>query len=626
MLPGWPVRPVSARPYLRSSWAVSRRGAFQRESRRVVCCSGLTSPGRRATGDNDVIAGTNTLTNRPRKRGAASTSLALCALLRPAAPPAKAATGARRVAAVFDPGLRFPECAESAGAALAARLEDLVALPLAGQEGHGAGRRRSRCASSTAATLDALDPAANHVVRLGHSSHLLKLRGKFWLIDPVFGERVSPCQLRRAEALPPAAAGAERAAADRRPDPVARPLRPPRRADHRVPDASACNATSCRWAWARGCWRWACRPSASQEFDWWQGGSHAGVQLTATPAQHFSGRTLYDRNRTLWAAWVIQSGEQRIFYSGDSGYFPGFKQIGERFGGFDLALMENGAYDTYWPAVHMTPEETVQAFHDLRGRTAVLVHNSTFDLAFHTWHDPLDARRRPGGSKGMRAGHARDRRSADGRPAAHQRAVVEGLELRFQGSAPDCRLKSRPSRDSRSRRAAAPCPASSSSPPPCPTPTASSTSATSWSTSRPTSGCGFQRMQGHEVHFVCADDAHGAPIMIAAEKAGKTPQALRGRASPPAASSTSTAFTSASTTGTRTDAPENHELAQDIYRDLRKANGLIASAHHRAVLRPGEEHVPARPLHQGRVPELRRQGPVRRQLRGLRRGLRARPT
>ena len=117
-------------------------------------------------------------------------------------------------------------------------------------------------------------------------------------------------------------------------------------------------------------------------------GLAAGSEIT--PSQHFSGRTLNDRNDTLWSSWVIQSGEQRIFYSGDSGYFSGFKQIGERFGGFDLALMENGAYNDYWPSVHMTPEQSVQAFTDLRGKVLYAVHNSTFDLAFHTWHDPLD--------------------------------------------------------------------------------------------------------------------------------------------------------------------------------------------------------------------------------------------
>jgi L-ascorbate metabolism protein UlaG (beta-lactamase superfamily) len=127
-----------------------------------------------------------------------------------------------------------------------------------------------------------------------------------------------------------------------------------------------------------------------QELDWWQSDSQGEVRLTATPAQHFSGRGLTDRNQTLWASWVIESGDQRIYYSGDSGYFDGFRQIGERLGGFDLALMENGAYDAYWPAVHMTPEESVKAFQDLRARVLFSVHNSTFDLAFHTWRDPLD--------------------------------------------------------------------------------------------------------------------------------------------------------------------------------------------------------------------------------------------
>jgi L-ascorbate metabolism protein UlaG (beta-lactamase superfamily) len=131
-------------------------------------------------------------------------------------------------------------------------------------------------------------------------------------------------------------------------------------------------------------------PERIEEFDWWQSGSHAGVGLTATPSQHVSGRSLSDRNSTLWAGWVIDSGGQRIFYSGDSGYFPGFKLIGERLGPFELALMENGAYDSYWPSVHMSPQETVQAFRDVRGGTLYLVHNSTFNLAFHTWWDPLE--------------------------------------------------------------------------------------------------------------------------------------------------------------------------------------------------------------------------------------------
>jgi len=135
---------------------------------------------------------------------------------------------------------------------------------------------------------------------------------------------------------------------------------------------------------------WGIAADSIEEFDWWQERKLDGLTLTAAPAQHFSGRTLWDRNRTLWASWSLQSGQDHIFYSGDSGYFSGFKTVRERLPRIDIALMENGAYDNYWPSVHMSPEETVQAFQDLGAGVLYLVHNSTFDLAFHGWRDPLE--------------------------------------------------------------------------------------------------------------------------------------------------------------------------------------------------------------------------------------------
>lgn len=241
----------------------------------------------------------------------------------------------------------------------------------------------------TRAALEALDPAAVHIIRLGHSSHLLKIRGRFWLIDPVFGERVSPFSFagpKRFHPTPLALAELPEIDGlilshdhyDHLDTPTIEALRL-RVKHYLVPLGVGARLQDMGVDAAR-----------IEEFDWWQSSSVAGLKITATPAQHFSGRGLWDRNSTLWASWVIESGDQRVYYSGDSGYFPGFKQIGDKFGSFDIALMENGAYDTYWPAVHMQPEETVQAFTDLRAKLLYVVHNSTFDLAFHTWRDPLE--------------------------------------------------------------------------------------------------------------------------------------------------------------------------------------------------------------------------------------------
>ena len=243
--------------------------------------------------------------------------------------------------------------------------------------------------SLTTAQLEALDPGANHLVRLGHSSHLLKLRGTFWLIDPVFGERASPVSFAGPKRFHAPPLGLEQL------PPIEGLILSHDHYDHLdVPTIEYLAQRVQRYFVPLGVKarlvEMGVPAERVQEFDWWQSAEHAGVRLTAAPAQHFSGRTLTDRNRTLWASWVVQSGEQRIFYSGDSGYFGGFRDIGDRLGGFDVALIENGAYDANWPAVHMTPEESVRAFEDLKARVLFSVHNSTFDLAFHTWHEPLD--------------------------------------------------------------------------------------------------------------------------------------------------------------------------------------------------------------------------------------------
>jgi len=132
--------------------------------------------------------------------------------------------------------------------------------------------------------------------------------------------------------------------------------------------------------------------SSSQitQFGWWDEQLVPDGTVAFTPAQHFSGRGLTDRNKSLWGSWVLQIDGIRLFISGDSGYFNTFEEIGRRYGPFDMSFIENGAYASYWPGVHMTPSQTVQAALDTRSRYLVPIHNSTFDLAFHPWFEPLE--------------------------------------------------------------------------------------------------------------------------------------------------------------------------------------------------------------------------------------------
>ena len=126
------------------------------------------------------------------------------------------------------------------------------------------------------------------------------------------------------------------------------------------------------------------------ELDWWQEyGLDQKLMVAATPAQHFSGRGITDRNKTLWASWVIQTPFHKLFFSGDSGYFGGFKQIGDKYGPFDMTFIECGAYGKSWPKVHMFPEQTVQAHLDLKGIVLHPIHWATFNLALHPWYEPM---------------------------------------------------------------------------------------------------------------------------------------------------------------------------------------------------------------------------------------------
>ncbi|MFC0190136.1 MBL fold metallo-hydrolase [Fictibacillus aquaticus] len=136
--------------------------------------------------------------------------------------------------------------------------------------------------------------------------------------------------------------------------------------------------------------RWGADPSKISEHYWYDEIEFEGLKLVCAPARHFSGRSLTDRNSTLWCSWSFIGRYNKVFYSGDSGYGPHFKEIGEKYGPFDLTLMECGQYDERWAAIHMLPEETVQAHIDVKGRTLIPVHWAAFTLSFHDWNDPAE--------------------------------------------------------------------------------------------------------------------------------------------------------------------------------------------------------------------------------------------
>ncbi len=236
---------------------------------------------------------------------------------------------------------------------------------------------------------DLLAAPDNTLYRLGHSSLLFKLNGQFWMTDPVFSERASPSQWvgpKRFHQTPISIAELPSIKAvmishdhydhlDKNGI-----IQLAEKVEHfLVPLGVSQLLTS-----------WGIDPRKVQEFDWWQGTQIHGVQLIATPAQHFSGRGIADGNKRLWASWTILGEDVRLFFSGDTGYFDGFKEIARRYGPFDVTFVETGAYNKLWADIHMLPEHSVQAHIDLQGKWMFPIHNGTFDLSLHAWYDPFE--------------------------------------------------------------------------------------------------------------------------------------------------------------------------------------------------------------------------------------------
>jgi L-ascorbate metabolism protein UlaG (beta-lactamase superfamily) len=134
---------------------------------------------------------------------------------------------------------------------------------------------------------------------------------------------------------------------------------------------------------------WGVDPLRITELDWWGKKTTDGFTFICTPARHFSGRGLFDGFSTLWASWIVKTASSNVYFSGDSGYGPHFKEIGDQYGPFDFVMLECGQYNELWKDIHMMPEQTVQAAIDLRGKLMMPIHWGAFTLAMHTWIDPV---------------------------------------------------------------------------------------------------------------------------------------------------------------------------------------------------------------------------------------------
>jgi len=227
------------------------------------------------------------------------------------------------------------------------------------------------------------------VTWLGHSTALIELDGRLILTDPMFGERASPFSF----------LGPKRFTANLPVTPEQLPfidvvLISHDHYDHLDYDSIlALKEKVGRFLVPIGVGghlrRWGMAEEKIVEMDWWQERQIAGIDFAATPARHFSGRGLR-RDRTLWASWVIRGVKERVFFGGDSGYFEGFKKIGDKYGPFDITLLECGAYNKAWAQIHMMPEETLQAHLDLQGRLLLPIHWGKFNLALHAWTEPIE--------------------------------------------------------------------------------------------------------------------------------------------------------------------------------------------------------------------------------------------
>ena len=222
---------------------------------------------------------------------------------------------------------------------------------------------------------------------LGHSTVLLELDGATLLLDPVWTERASPFRHMGPKRFhPPPLPLAELPKLDA----VVISHDHYDHLDRDTVPVLAATGTPIVTSLGVGerLEHWGVAAAQVTELDWHERTSLRGLEITATPARHFSGRGVLDRNKSLWSSWVFKGPRHRVFFTGDTAFFGGLADIGRAHGPFDLNLIKIGAYSKAWPDVHLTPEEALEVHAMLGGPAMLAIHWGTFNLAFHAWDEP----------------------------------------------------------------------------------------------------------------------------------------------------------------------------------------------------------------------------------------------
>lgn len=248
--------------------------------------------------------------------------------------------------------------------------------------------------------LNALTAEKPVVVWFGHSSYLIKINNKTILVDPVFSGYVSPFK-----GMNKAFAGSNVYGVDDMPE-IDILLITHDHYDHLDYETilklkSKVKLVFTSLGAASHFIYWGYEQSKIKELDWHQTEKiDDEMQVTALPARHFSGRGT-KRDQTLWSAFILQTKKHKLLLGGDSGYGEHMKNIGEKYGPFDIALLECGQYNLAWHDIHMMPEETAQAAIDVRAKALLPVHWAKFSISLHPWSEPINRVTKKAGELGV---------------------------------------------------------------------------------------------------------------------------------------------------------------------------------------------------------------------------------